>query len=200
MRARAVQVRNELPNQLPNFQLQYPVADIQTLADEYMDSKEGPEDRKMEAAGKRINDGDFTLANLKVSYRWKSTRRIGLLANNSDAEIEQALKQAIAAVDVREAIDALTRLDEVGVKTASSILTAIAPERYTALDFRALAALGSKNGEHLDLYVNYLEFCKRTAKQYGVNMRTFDRANWQWSRNKSERESGNKRFHCKTSN
>ncbi len=76
---------------------------------------------------------------------------------------------------------------------ASAILTAMDPERYTVLDVRALEALGVKDGDDIDLYVAYVEACRRLAKQYGVTLRDFDRANWQWSKRKSKLAASAKR-------
>jgi hypothetical protein len=168
----------------PSFQLQYDPAEIRILEAEYLEtSKE--DDQEMEDAGKRIASGDYRRENLEAICRWKSVRRIGLLSYNTDSEIELALKRAIGAADVKEAVDSLTPLDGVGVKMASAILTAIDPERYTVLDFRALEALGLDDSEDADLYVFYVEACRRMAENYGVTMRAFDRANWQWSKRRA---------------
>src|SRR5712691_9434402 len=104
-----------LKNWPPKFQLQYDPAEISKLAAEYM-ATFAYADRDMEDAGRRIFGGDFTRRNLEIICRWKSTRRIGLLAKNTDAEIESALKQAMLAKNVREAVGPLTRLEGVGVK------------------------------------------------------------------------------------
>jgi hypothetical protein len=72
----------------PNFQLQYDPTDIPKLAAEYM-AEFGADDRGMEDAGRRIASGDVSRPNLEVIYRWKSARRIRLLGQNTDAEIEQ---------------------------------------------------------------------------------------------------------------
>ncbi len=181
----------------PVFQLQYDATDIQKLADEYMASKEGAKDRVMEEAGRRIVAGDFSRPNLEDIYKWKAARAIRWLRKNTDIAVKMAIEGAVAAADVKQAVDALTVLRGVRVKMASAILTAINPERYTVLDFRALEALGSEDSEDLDLYVEYLEFCQNSARRYRITMRNFDRANWQWSKNKAERESKNKRLRCK---
>ena len=36
-----------------------------------------------------------------------------------------------------------------------------------------------------ELYVLYVEACRRMAEIYQVGMRDFDRANWQWSKRKA---------------
>jgi hypothetical protein len=182
------------------FQLQYDPTDIPKLAAEYMASSirgmtRAEDDQEMEEAGSRIVSGDLSLQNLRVIYRWKSHRRIGLLDKNTDAAIGQALKQAVCAKTIREAVDSLTCLDGVGVKMASAILTAIDSKRYTVLDILALQALGRENSESVTLYVRYVEACGSMAKKYGVTMRDLDRANWQWSKNKSKL--GASATHCR---
>ena len=169
----------------PNFNLQYPSADIQKLAKEYV-YKDG-DDKGMLDAGKRIRKEDYSLENLEVIYRWKSQRKIGLFRKNSPEEIKQALKRASEAKDVKEAVDSLTQLDGVAVRMASAILTAINPELYTVFDVRALEALGMKtNNYNVDLYVKYLEYCRSTAKKHNVSLRDFDRANWWWSKKEAD--------------
>lgn len=168
----------------PTFQLQYDPANIKKLAEKYM-AISGEDDRRMEDAGKRITRGDFSRSNLEIICGWKSHRRVRLLDNNTDAEIERALKGAIGAAGVKDAVCSLEALAGVGVKMASAILTAINPDRYTVLDYRALEALGVEDSDNLDLYVLYVEACKNMAKQHGVTLRTFDRANWQWSKCKA---------------
>jgi hypothetical protein len=177
----------------PDFRLQYDAADIPKLAADYM-ATSADDERKMEEAGRRIARGDFSRSNLKVICEWKSPRRIDLLEDNGPAEIERALKQAIAATDAKEAVNALIPLVGVGVKMASAILTALDPERYTVLDVRALEALGVKNGGSVNLYIQYLEACKNMAKKYEVTLRDFDRSNWQWSKLKSKL--GESATHC----
>jgi hypothetical protein len=54
------------------------------------------------------------------------------------------------------------------------------------LDFRALEALGVEDTDNVEFYVLYLEFCRSKANECGVKLRDFDRANWQWSKNKSK--------------
>jgi hypothetical protein len=168
----------------PNFILQYDPNLIPELAAEYM-RRYAIDDRDMEMAGKRIAQGERTRANLRIICGWKSKRRLALLANNSDAAIDAALNLALKSNSIRDAVLALTSLHGVGLKMASAILTAIDPDNYTVLDFRALQALGMPDNSTIDLYVAYVEACRRLAKGCGCSLRNFDRANWQWSKRKS---------------
>ena len=90
---------------------------------------------------------------------------------------------------------ALLELHGVDISVASAILAAIYPERYTALDYRVLEAVGyARHDAHF--YEEYLAFCKRLADSNIVKpqselpgatpLRTLDRALWEWSRSHSE--------------
>lgn len=181
--------RRRSPHQ--NFQLQYDHVDIPQFAAEYLATRykggtAADEDRKMEEAGRSIVGGEVTRRNVEKIYKWKSHRRMDLFVQNTDEEIEQAVIGAINAKTPKEAIESLTRLEGVGVKMASAILTAMFPELYTVCDFRASEALGAKDGNDVDFYVVYLDACRRMAKEYGVTLRDFDRGNWQWSKNRAK--------------
>jgi len=174
-----------------NFKVQYTPADTGALVNKYLDTpnksgKAADKERQMEDAGRCIVQSTGSRQDADIIYRWKSPRRMDLFRKNTDGEVSQALTDAIAAKTPREAIESLTRLQGVGVKMASAILTAMFPELYTVCDFRAAEALGVKDSGDVDFYTSYLEFCRKTSKEYGVSLRNFDRANWQWSKNKSK--------------
>ena len=78
----------------------------------------------------------------------------------------------------------LIGLRGVDVAVASAVLSAIYPERFTIIDFRALASLGVKRpSPSIDFYLEYLAHCRDLATANGVNLRILDMALWQWSRN-----------------
>jgi hypothetical protein len=75
----------------------------------------------------------------------------------------------------------------VEVPVASAILTAINPERFTIIDFRALESLAITDRQAyytIDFFIDYLQFCRGLANQCRVGLRTLDRALWQWSKEK----------------
>jgi hypothetical protein len=149
------------------------------------------EDEKALAAGKRIKAGSYTRENLIIIFDWKTGGRgRSRLANNTDEEMAEALDVATHAKTDRIAIAALCGLHGVGVPVASAILTAIYPEKFTIIDFRALETLGvPRDRQKFDLesYLTYLNYCRGTASRYGVALRDLDRALWQRSRNESSR-------------
>jgi len=139
----------------------------------------------------RIAGGEYSRANLETIFRWKTGGRgISRLGRNTDAEIEEALRLGAGAQTERAAIAALCGLFGVNVPVASAVLTAINPERYTIIDFRALESLGvTKYNETIDFYLMYLHHCRVLADRHTVNLRTLDRALWQWSKERRTPES-----------
>jgi len=137
--------------------------------------------------GARIRAGECTHANLVEIFDWKTGGRgRSRLEKNTDEEIADALHLAMVAKTERAAIAVLTGLNGVQVPVASAILTAIDPERFTIIDFRALQALNAEHPITLDFYLDYLDECRRLAKANNVDLRTLDRALWQWSKKKPE--------------
>ena len=130
--------------------------------------------------------GNDPRTNLTIIVNWKleSFRRFkpeGLLKENSDEEIADAVRLAADAKTDRSGIAVLVGLSGVGIPVASAILTAMFPLRYTVIDKRALTSLGHpKNDGTIKFYIQYLAECRRLADLYKVELRTLDRALWQW--------------------
>ena len=166
------------------FVLQFAPSEIDSLAERYGFAQ----DDDALLAGKRIVSGDYSMDNLKVIVNWKSRRRAALIDDNRDDHIAVALQFASASTTPDAmAVAVLTALHGVGIPMASAILTAINPERYTILDFRALQSLGVENWtDSVDFYVAYLDACRALAGQYGKTLRNLDRALWQWSKEQNQ--------------
>ena len=161
------------------FRLQFSPKDILVYASRYPSA----EDADAMEAGRQINEGRCTRRNLETIFRWKTGGRgITRLQKNTDAEIADALSLAVAAKTERSSIAILIGLCGVAVPVASAILTAINPDKYTIIDFRALEALGtdSKN-RTIDFYLKYLDACRCLSQRHGITLRELDRALWQWS-------------------
>jgi len=162
------------------FTLQFPAAQIPRLAQRYTYA----DDSDARQAGQRIAAGDFSRENLRMIVAWKSSRSTGLLAKNSDADIADALRLAVGAETERAAVAVLPGLRGVEIPVASAVMTAIHPERYTILDYRALEALGvSRSFYTIDFYLEYLACCRGLARKRPGGLRELDRAMWQWSKN-----------------
>jgi hypothetical protein len=187
---------------MDHFELQPEKEKLADLAQEYW-LKQGETYQQLERdafeAGSRIRNRDTSVSNLdnlrRIVY-WKSPRVVPHLEKNSAEEIETALSKAASLeASTKSAIEALTKLRGVGIPVASAILTAIHPERFTIIDFRALEALGYLR-QDVSFYERYLDFCKDLAAsgiiepQAGLPaptmLRALDRALWQWSENQSK--------------
>ena len=134
-------------------------------------------------AGSRIAARQITSAEIYVIFKWKTKNRgVSRLRRNEEKDILDAVRAATTAPDDRTAVEALIELSGVDVPVASAILTAIYPDRYTIIDFRALEALGTNTtNRNVPFYLRYLRHCRETAEMYGVSLRQLDRALWQWS-------------------
>jgi hypothetical protein len=165
------------------FLPQFEPSKINELAQRY-DSKEDEEPLQ---AGCAIRDGDHSRANLMKIFEWKTRGRGRTrLSRNTDIEIADALRIAVEAKTDRASVAVLCGLSGVAVPVASAIMTAIDPSRYTIIDFRALEALGYTGSDRtIDFYLGYLSKCRDLAKEYKVSLRDFDRALWQWSKDRS---------------
>jgi hypothetical protein len=138
--------------------------------------------------------GYYRIAELAMVGDWKSPRIRSLLARNSDEDVRDISRLALAAPErLQHRILGLL----IGVKdpVASALLAVSAPDRHTVIDFRAVEALEElrsigalkqevpphSTGELPD-YIQYLECCRSIARQCGVELRDLDRALWKWSK------------------
>jgi hypothetical protein len=177
------------------FQLQPVEAELQQLAEQYW-QESGEKDRELEKAafdaGEAIRNGDYTLANLEAIVRWKSESAVHYLIGNSNEKIRHALAAAASPeASTETAVKALLELHGVDLLVASAVLAAIFPDRYAALDYRALEALGHSRHD-VRFYEEYVAFLKRLADSNIVkpqdelpgptSLRALGRALWEWSR------------------
>jgi len=171
------------PSQI-RFTLQFDPADIPALARRY-NSKE---DEAALAAGARIAAGRYAAEELGIIFKWKTRNRgVSRLQMNDAGEITDALRLAVLAGSERSAIAVLRGLSGVDTPVASAVMTAINPERYTVIDFRALEALGTDTPDRsLPFYLCYLQYCRGIAAQHDTSLRSLDRALWQWSFERSK--------------
>jgi len=143
-------------------------------------------------AGQQIAAGQATRDNLLKIFDWKTKGRgRSRISKNTDAEIADALLLAASAKTDRSALAVLLGLRGVAIPVASAILTAIAPDRFSIIDFRALWSLSVHPAPiyTVDYYLNYLTYCRSAASLTSLSLRNFDRALWQYS--KEHQPSGN---------
>lgn len=104
---------------------------------------------------------------------------------------EERFKIIIGRVSHHESAESnisnLKCLHGVGAPVASTILSVMFPQEYTILDFRALHALGIPKKLYYSnsFFPEYNAFCLQLAKKNGVDLRTLDKALWQWSKENS---------------
>ena len=119
----------------------------------------------------------------KVAY-WKAPRSSGHAKKNSDQYVSDITRFAFATNCERARIESLTLLDGVSWPTASVILHLFHRDPYPILDFRALwsVSLDAPKQYSFDFWSPYVEFCRGVAGSAGVDLRTLDRALWQYSK------------------
>jgi len=128
--------------------------------------------------------GFLTREQLERVAKWKSPRRADATRKNSDEFIRETTTFALGANDERARIEPLTLLDGVMWPTASAILHLYHREKYPILDFRALESVSSAVPTNYDFpfWWSYVQFTRKIAERNRVDMRTLDRALWQYSK------------------
>ncbi len=126
----------------------------------------------------------LSLLHLKKLIRWKSPRSVHWIQQEQEPYIREVTRFALSTPSERARIEVLTLLDGVGWPTASVILHFYHSELYPILDFRALWAVGAdlRHSYNFAFWYEYVEFCREEAGKAGVDMRTLDRALWQFSK------------------
>lgn len=129
--------------------------------------------------------GFLTLEELKIMCRWKTARSQSRVAKNTAADVEAITKACFEANSERLRIGSLLLLDGIKYPTASVLLHFFHPDPYPILDFRALEALGISKPPvyNFGFWIQYVAFTRQLAKENSVDMRTLDKALWQWSKN-----------------
>ena len=119
--------------------------------------------------------------------RGQTTRYI---KKNVDGVVEEMTKWSLAAETERDRIDYLCRLDGVRLGVASAILHWFHNEDYPIHSRPALKTVGveKKHCSHrFGEWMRYVLFCQRIAEENRIEMRTLDRALWQYSKEQSKK-------------
>jgi hypothetical protein len=130
--------------------------------------------------------GFLTKDELRALARWKAPRNAGHIENNSEEYIKEITTFALSAETERVRIEVLTNLDGVQWPTASVILHFFHKERYPIMDYRALwsVSIPQPVQYYFDFWWCYVEFCRELSDRTNLDMRTLDRALWQYSKEK----------------
>lgn len=117
-----------------------------------------------------------------VAY-WKSPRIIHHIERNDNNDVKEITSRAFSATDEGDRIEPLLLLNGVWWPTASVILHFFHRDPYPILDFRAMWSIGLKNYTYsLPFWQEYFSFCRDIAHRNQVDMRTLDKALWQYSK------------------
>jgi hypothetical protein len=128
--------------------------------------------------------GVFTRTEFLEVCHWKSQRTQKRCAKNDEAFVNDVTRLALHTTSERLRIEALTLLDGVSWPTASVLLHFGHADPYPILDFRALWTVGIDEPPDYDFlfWEEYVRFCRSLALKYRLDMRTLDRALWQYSK------------------
>lgn len=155
---------------------------INELAERYV----YPKDDKpiIDIGGDAQDRGYYTYEDFLTVCKWKTDRSQTKCTKNDDDEVEEITRIALSAKCERARITSLLGLHGVNYPTASALLHFGHKDKYPIIDWRALETYNIPRGTHytFDLWVKYLEACRRDANEYQVCMRIFDKAIWQYSK------------------
>jgi len=128
--------------------------------------------------------GFLRKAELEKVAHWKAPRSAGHSRKNSEDYVIEITKFALATSSERAEVESLTLLDGVSWPSATAILHLFHRDPYPILDFRALwsVSLDVPTQYTFDFWWIYVGFCRDLARTVGVDMRTLDRALWQYSK------------------
>jgi hypothetical protein len=131
----------------------------------------------------------------QVAY-WKSPRSSGHVKNNSEGFVNEITRFAFTTPDERARIESLTLLDGVSWPSASVILHLFHNDQYPILDFRALwsVSIDVPLQYNFDFWGRYVEYCRKISRDLKIDMRSLDRALWQYSKeNQKNKKNPNRR-------
>src|SRR5687768_7771093 len=163
------------------FRLRFPPVDIARWANAFTDAHAAIVDELSRRARAR---GVVTRAEFLALCRWKTPRSQPRCATNTAAQIREATRIALATDDEQAKMYILRTLAGVGWPTASVILHFCDTRPYPVLDYRALWSLGYARppAYTFEFWSAYTDFTRALAQSTGHDMRTVDRALWQYSK------------------
>ncbi len=173
---------------VPNFSLRFNISQIPTLAAKYVASKEYTNTSEVEIESKIAprtqRTGYFTAEDFFIVCKWKSPRTLQQCKLNSPDYIKTVTQAALSSSQEQFRIESLTLLRGVSWPTASVLLHFGSKNPYLILDFRALWSLQTAVPKVYDFpfWWSYTVYCRNLAEKASVNMRTLDRALWQFSK------------------
>lgn len=165
-----------------NPRLRFSESEIHFFAARYQYSRQEPTVLGLKETV--IKRGWMKKDDLKIVAQWKAPRSAGHVEENTEDYVKEITSFALAAKTERARIEVLTNLNGVRWPTASVILHFFHIEDYPIMDFRALwsVSLDVPNQYSFDFWWPYVEYCRTLSKNNSLDMRTLDRALWQYSK------------------
>ncbi len=126
-----------------------------------------------------LNKTDFV-----TLCEWNSSRPRALYRANAEDFIREITRISFSTQHERVRVEILTLLKGVSLATASVLLHFCAPDPYPILDTNSLWSLQATPPKKFDFefWWQYVLVTRKLAKQVQVDMRTLDRALWQYAR------------------
>jgi hypothetical protein len=169
---------------MTTFRLRFPETEISHWANRYpLDDDSVIENQVAPPARKR---GYLTRDEFLAICRWKSPRSKPRCERNGESFVQEVTRISLSAIDEEVKIRVLLLLSGVSWPTASVILHLCDRGRYPVLDYRVLWSLRIQNPPAYDFefWAEYCGFVRVIADRTGHDMRTIDRALWQFSKEK----------------
>ena len=166
---------------MPQFKLRFPPDQIESLAERFSYADDAA-CRKAGASAQRR--GAYTRSEFLTVCNWKTLRSASRVKANSETAIQDSTRVALTSPNEADRMDALVALEGVGVPTGSALLMFAFPDDYPILDVRALESLGvpGRSQYSVSFWVDYLQACRKLARENQVSIRTLDKALWQYSK------------------
>jgi len=168
------------------FKLRFSESRISEIARRY--SYQISEDDMIGIKKNAIKRKCLTKDELRQIAYWKAPRSAGHVEKNEEVYVKEMTKFVFIAKTERARIEILTKLDGVSWPTASVILHLFHNDPYPILDFRALWSVGVNVPPkyNYEFWWEYVKFCREIAARNKIDMRTLDRALWQYSKEKQK--------------
>ena len=165
------------------FRLRFPETQIQHWAERYAYAAEDGRLRE-ELRPLVLARGYLTRDEFLRICAWKSQRTRSRCATNDEFTVRTISRAALATGDEALKMDLLRTLAGVEWPTASTLLHFSDRRPYPILDYRALWSLGLREPPAYtsEFWLEYLGFTRRLARRRKVDIRTLDRALWQYSK------------------
>lgn len=164
------------------MRLRFPESEIEQVAQRYEYGRD--ETALIELRSKVQRLGYLDKEELMQVARWKAPRSSGHVEGNENSYVKEITSWAFRATNERSRVEVLTVLDGVRWPSASVILHLFHKQPYPILDFRALWSVGLEVPKQysFSFWWPYVLFCREVASRNHIDMRTFDQALWQYSK------------------